>query len=638
MNPDQIPDLPNLLTQQEFERNSGAWTAFAGRSAAIQGIATSIGSYHAERQAYVQSRDAFLRQPTSQNFAALTGAFNKARKSHEGLRMRMSQWGPNAHDARGATQGVQDLWNQLQQGAPDIDTGTRMLQGASMSLGSEPLAPKVNHQIWVGGLPPQAVISNAQHWRATGHEVNLWTDRNNLLNNVYRKASSQPSTGESQQDQAIAARHLLWDKADEQQRLGGFDARLVARQPHYQQQLEQAQQQLSSLQIQGVQKRDVSELFAPQSPPQGKQALSQQDRNKLQLAYQREMGLRFNLAAGSDLLRPIILHDNPGIYTDYDVAPPVKGMPGLVNTWNGVVAQRLNARQQAPRNERLSTTNPDYNLIERQREKLDPHKKFTPEPIPVTGNARLRIEPYQYLQRAVEEHLSELETGVRSNGVHRQALAGYADQYDPEQRMMREFDSWRSKTTRLDDAFEPIPDVRVPANSFRALSTSGAFGEMGSMANSNQVLASSTAGAEHLAEYARHLVKNTNQKYALRNSEKDYKKYQMYMDDSPGNSAQYESDTLYTTGPAAVGEFFNAKKIKPGDTSVQLPHSHLGNFTSDETKSTWLRRPEVPQQRGEGSRQSNAANPEQPRNREPRQPREPHTTEKHKGLGKIFRK
>lgn len=633
-----LPQLPPLLSEDQFRQTSKTWATALNRSEAIETIASSIGEYHEARQTYEQSQAAYLQQPSPETYAQLTAAFNaaaghfiSAQRQHQGLAQLVINWGPNDHK-RGGTQGVQRLWGDLQQGSRQLDDGMRSLHGLSMSQGGAPLVPKVNHQVWVGGPPTQAVINNAAQWAQSGHQVNLWTDPNNMLAADMKTATGQLRGYGFAEDPALPERSERWDRATDEQRRNGLDAQLAKNNPHHAWEAQRRRQETKDLSIPDVRIRDVNAVFEPRRT-HGPGELTNQDRANLQHSYQREMSLRGNLAAASDLVRPAILHDHPGIYTDYDVAPPIKGMPGLISTWNGVVAQRLNTLS-GGRNEALSVSRPDFHMIDGQRKKLDPRGHHTPAPIPPNAsNQRLSNESYKYLQHAVEEHLGNLRTG-RSDSEHYRNLTKYAHQHDPDRRMMNAFDNWKSRTVSLTDAFENLPDLRVPADSFRALSTSGAF------ANSNAVLASSTRGAADLTQYTRQMVDNTNQIYDKRESSNPEHRaqYERYMNDSQSNSHNYKSSTMGATGPTAMTQFLNQAGKQPADPSVQLPPSYFANFTSDERNSTWVPgRPEQPRQRADRPRHDEAIDREEPPNRTPREG-QGRTENKGKGIGRFFKK
>lgn len=204
--------------------------------------------------------------------------------------------------------------------------------------------PKTLHMVWTGGTPEKA-IEAAQLWAAgcPGHEVVVWTDFGNLLGNAFRQYSARlrhdpalPNGGvRGQTDQTLLVRENQWGRVREEMEVNpalvpddlvaaelagiGGDPNDVLTPPR--QRLGNLAASLAGMP--NVRIRDVNELWNAQGF-EGIERVDQELLDRMHINYQREITGRCNLAAASDILRPLILLRHPGVYMDVDIRPPMQ--------------------------------------------------------------------------------------------------------------------------------------------------------------------------------------------------------------------------------------------------------------------------------------------------------------------------
>ncbi|MGQ5522334.1 TcdA/TcdB catalytic glycosyltransferase domain-containing protein [Chitinimonas sp. PSY-7] len=490
--------------------------------------------------------------------------------------------------------------------------------------------PKTIHLAWVGSVPPDDVLKSAKIWANSQPDcqVNIWTDKNNLLANDFRKSTAamrEEVDLSTAPDPAIATRIRTWkDNADY---ATGLDALLTAQHSSltsklttYQQDLDSLATRLSEANSQ-IAIRDVSELLV--NHRQGSLSgtpgsLSAADRNTLRKAYQRELGERCNPAAASDIVRLVAVHDEPGLYVDTDITPPIAEFPKLADS--------------------LKAAGID---------------------MPVnSSNDLLNNQTYLHVIAAVEERIDQLSLGpdskISPQGPEYDKLIAFAESIGKAGEVRSAFDAWsddikhRIANPAIGTAFEKLDSINVAPVLFkvRQLSTIGG-------ASSNSAIATSRADAPALAKWAKKIGELTEA--AVATPEKKHR----YYNDLDGD---YKDRTLNTTGPASLNMnllLTNELKefgILKEHSSIIIPFRNFPNPGRAEMDHSWLQKPDahshtapsttppgsssssVQPQRRASSERTDVISPQLPPQRRPDSPRQtqPSSTEgpvKNKSLG-----
>jgi hypothetical protein len=567
-----LPELPSLPTAESWMRDTAVRGQF--RSAPLKQLDTALQNYETSGKEYNAIRKAY--NEGTVEFSEAAGAFDLAARKYGAtadafntVATTSAAWGPS-HPSRNTTNAVDNLRNDIDTGSRAIEAGRQSLRQASLEFD----VPKKINLIWVGGPPPDPVLKAARIWAHSqpGAQVNVWVDRNNLLGSDFRGYTAglrkrRSDDVNAQNDTAVDERIKTWK--DDRYYRKGLDEKIIGlndtvfrtvRNGHLDAIEKFAKSANGQFNI-----RDVSELWQHQGKPLGPDALTAQDRQDLQKAYQREVGERLNFGAASDIVRLVVLHDEPGQYRDVDVLPPIRGLNKLFDAWNSAL------------NDAKSQRNPNANTLE-----LSPQRGLT----------LLRNPSYVLLIKAVEEHIATIHPDtIRGALIGPPPQQDYNDllksagQFGGAKRVQAAFDAWSGSARTLRHAFEEVPKLQVGANRFKALQVTAT-----GTTCSNAALATSTAGAGALAEWARAVVRLSNNE-AQSNTRK-------YYSDCAENRGWYRDITINTTGPATLkrldDKFPDKLRTIYGVSSmdsdrVKIPYTHAPNPSTAELKSDWIK-------------------------------------------------
>ncbi|WP_192552797.1 TcdA/TcdB pore-forming domain-containing protein [Pseudomonas sp. IzPS59] len=288
------------------------------------------------------------------------------------------------------------------------DFETRLQYGVELMKTPATQVPKILHFVWVGGGIGDIQRDYINIWKQVlaGHDytINLWYDSDALLahqtNRLIVEAAkadamlqgggdsmSERVLGESYVARVIVLKQQMYDYINDATARGesadGARTHLLAR--AYGQNAEDLQQlrsrnreSVSALLDSGLRVRD---LAAAETPLQ------------LRDIYEREMRLRGNFAAASDIVRVEVLHPEGGIYSDVDNLPPLLREIGGVDISGFTSDARLGVLQLLldhnphwmPGREAVRTRYTDYTvqIPEQHRSKLQAFASSRPSLIQV---------------------------------------------------------------------------------------------------------------------------------------------------------------------------------------------------------------------------------------------------------------
>jgi hypothetical protein len=413
-------------------------------------------------------------------------------------------------------------------------------------LGREEPVPRTIHLVWVGGVPKDDVTSAAKVWADSqrGVTVNVWVDGKNLLANLFKEKTEEHGAG--------SARRKVWEKASEQAHDEGLDAlllhksqtgtiddslaNLAGEKKKLDEDLKTFETELGRASVPSdsqIKIRDVSELFGARAENRiVERSLSEIERRQLQQAYQFEVQQRCNFAAGSDIVRILALHDNPGLYVDIDLTPPIKGFGELIKGLDYL-------------------TPPEEGWRDR----------LTREPV------------YQFLVAAAEEHINGVVSG-RESGPARDALWTHLESTSTATlpKLKDEFDKWAARISPK-QAFEELAPLKVRENMFKAFDVIGT-----GVASINSVLATSREGAGAIAELGRAAIEKTTE------AKKD-ENINRYMNEN--DVASYRDETIFSTGPGLFSLVAERFHIETNDESMVIPADIFPHPSTAERHCSW---------------------------------------------------
>jgi hypothetical protein len=601
-----LSDLPDLPTRTQWVRDTRRLVH--PRSDALLAVDRQLENYTLIKRAYdaacakLENSNVYMQSDLSaphRLFMDAANAHGQVVTAFQALENAHENWG-EGHESRNRKGALDDLRNRLEAGRDTIEQGRQRLQEATAELA----VPPVIHMVWNGAEPREDMLRKAKIMEMVhpDHQINIWSDRENLLANDFRRETAKLRDGAGkfgpENDPALDARVERWK--NDPQLTEGLDAKLAG-EPWAQEKLQQRRAALQNMQnvfagpANRTRLRDVGECWQEgREYVQTEGALSMDERRRLKAGYRFEVGQRCNFGASSDIARDVILHDEPGKYLDYDKSPPVRGFSGLIDAYNTALDGHLRAQAAAKGRPDTSPVQVPPNLQAMQNNYRFLHDTFrddsVPQPIDLArrGHQVLGIEGYRLLIDAAREHIDQFVP--RTDGTlpakqhdSQNAMLEHVKQFDSTGRLQSAFQHWQGGVHSVQDGYEQIPAVRVTKLMFKMLEL-----RPGGGAVINSVQATSTPAARGLTMLIRSKMDTLAEMH-----KPEYKR--VYMDDSERNRSGYIDSTVLSTGPGALtnneallqGLRDRCGAAGRGSDFMKIPSTHFPNPSTSELDTSW---------------------------------------------------